>query len=242
MFGSLPFQTAHRPWLIPSKPWVFRQSWVDLCFVHFEVPEQVLRSSLPPALEVDTFQGKAWIGLVPFGMQDVMIRPFPNLLYFSAFNEFNVRTYVIYQGKPGVYFFSLDCPNRVAIWIGNRFFKMPYLKSDIVRQMKEDKTYFYCKRRNSRKVFEANYRPISDPLNYPKDSFEIWATERYCCYSRDKNDHCYRCEIQHLPWPLQKAEIEIIQNDISDFDLGEQHPSVLYSKKLEVIAWPLKKL
>lgn len=83
---------------------MIRQSWKDLCFLHFEVPIDELKLYIPDRLEIDTFQDKARIALVPFVMGDVMVRYLPNLPYFSTFNEFNVRTYVRFENKPGVYF------------------------------------------------------------------------------------------------------------------------------------------
>src|SRR5262249_34114275 len=99
--------TTHRPWPVPSRPWVMTMSWHDLLFAHWPVPLAPLRESLPPQLPIDTFEGQAWIAVVPFRMTHVGPRGFPNLPYLSSFNELNVRTYVKVGDKPGVFFFSL---------------------------------------------------------------------------------------------------------------------------------------
>ena len=92
-----------------------RQSWHDLLFMHWRVPADVLRPLIPPGLEVDTFDGSAWIAVVPFRMSDVAPRFVPAVPGLSAFPELNVRTYVARDGKPGVWFFSLDAGNRLAV-------------------------------------------------------------------------------------------------------------------------------
>src|SRR5438128_1258865 len=108
-------QTEHRPWPLPDAPWVMRQTWYDLLFAHWPIAADVMRAHIPPQLELDTFDGQAWVGVVPFGMSNVYPRltmPVPGLSYFL---ELNVRTYVTVGGKPGVYFFSLDASNRMAV-------------------------------------------------------------------------------------------------------------------------------
>ncbi len=98
----------HRPWPLPASPWKWRQSWLDLAFLHYPVANQELEKRLPAGVELDLYEGTAWLGLVPFMMSGVMRRPFPDMPYFSAFPELNLRTYVVVDGKPGVWFFSLD--------------------------------------------------------------------------------------------------------------------------------------
>src|SRR5262245_27389124 len=92
--GPLGMPTAHRPWPLPREPWVMAQSWHDLLFAHWPVPAAVLRPLIPPSLGVDTFDGEAWIGVVPFRMSGVRPRYVPPLPDLSAFPELNVRTYV----------------------------------------------------------------------------------------------------------------------------------------------------
>ena len=107
-FGILQ-DTAHRPWPMPQGPWVMTQSWNDLLFAHWAVPPSLIAAKLPPGLELDLFDGRAWIAVVPFWMSNVTPRGVPPLPGLSTFPELNVRTYVTVGGKrPGVFFFSLD--------------------------------------------------------------------------------------------------------------------------------------
>ena len=122
-------EVAHRPWPMPDAPWVIRQTWHDLLFAHWPVHPRLLVSKLPRALTLDLFNGEAWIGIVPFHMTNVAPRAVPALPWVSAFPELNVRTYVSLRGKPGVYFFSLDAANWLAVRLARTLFNLPYFRA-----------------------------------------------------------------------------------------------------------------
>jgi uncharacterized protein YqjF (DUF2071 family) len=105
----------HRPWPLPSGPWIMTQNWHDLLFAHWPLPADLMRKLLPETLELELYDGQAWISIVPFTMSAVRLRGTPALPWLSAFPELNVRTYVTAGGKPGVWFFSLDAANPVAV-------------------------------------------------------------------------------------------------------------------------------
>jgi uncharacterized protein YqjF (DUF2071 family) len=113
-------QIEHRPYPLMKGPWVMRQVWNDLLFAHWPVPPEIMRSLIPPQLELDTFDGHAWIGVVPFHMSGIRVRGMTPIPYTSAFAELNVRTYVSYQGRPGVVFFSLDAASPPAVMAARR--------------------------------------------------------------------------------------------------------------------------
>ena len=122
-------QIAHRPWPLPEGPWIMAQSWHDLLFAHWRVEEATLRRHIPAELEIDTYEGQAWLGVVPFRMSGVRLRGTPAIPWLSAFPELNVRTYVVADGKPGVWFFSLDAGNRIAVAIARAWFHLPYFRA-----------------------------------------------------------------------------------------------------------------
>ena len=111
-------KTAHRPWPMPAAPWVMTQTWNDLLFAHWPVDGDALRKLVPATFELDRFDGTAWLGVVPFHMTNVAPRFVPALPWVSAFPELNVRTYVTVAGQPGVFFFSLDAGNPLAVLLG----------------------------------------------------------------------------------------------------------------------------
>lgn len=116
----------HRPWPLPAREWKWRQSWLDLAFIHYRVPADQLRRLLPVGIQLQEFDGTAWVGLVPFRMAGVMRRPWPDIPFISSFSEMNLRTYVEVGGKPGVWFFSLDANSRSIVFGGRNFYGLPY--------------------------------------------------------------------------------------------------------------------
>ena len=152
-------QTAHRPWPLPSSPWLMTQSWHNLLFAHWPVDAETLRTKIPPGLPLDLFDGQAWIGIVPFRMTNVAPRFIPALPLLSEFAELNVRTYVTLGGKPGVYFFSLDAANLPAIWAARRFYHLPYFHASMSTHAHGDWIHYESVRRNQRTEFRGRYRP-----------------------------------------------------------------------------------
>src|SRR5215216_3312597 len=119
-------RTDHRPWPLPREPWLMAQTWHDLVFAHWPLAPERLRELVPASLPLDTFDGQAWVGVVPFWMSGVRPRAVPGLPWISKFPELNVRTYVTLEDKPGVFFFSLDAARLPAVWAARIFFRLPY--------------------------------------------------------------------------------------------------------------------
>jgi uncharacterized protein YqjF (DUF2071 family) len=214
-----------------------RQQWLDLLFLHWPVSVEALRDRIPPQLEIDTFDGQAWLGIVPFNMKGVTARGCPAPSALCDFPEINVRTYVKRDGKPGVWFFSLDVPSALAVWGARTFFHLPYFQAE-VHTSREDDTVHYSFRRGDL-IFDASYRPIEDtsPVD---DPFSHWATARYCLYCQNTRGRLFRGEIQHALWPLQRAELDIRHNTLlNGFPVGERHPSILFSRSIDVLIYPL---
>src|SRR5262245_21709039 len=157
---------AHRPWPLPSGPWVMAQVWQDLLFAHWPIETAALRALVPASLALDTFDGRAWLGVVPFRMSGVRLRATPALPWLSAFAELNVRTYVTAEGKPGVFFFSLDAANPVAVAAARRFFHLPYFRARMSCRPDGDGIH-YASRRNHRGAPPAELRGSSRPLGPP---------------------------------------------------------------------------
>jgi uncharacterized protein len=246
-------QTAHRPWALPRGPWIMKQEWHDLLFAHWAVPVEVLRPLIPRALEIDTFGGQAWLGVVPFQMAGVRMRGTPAIPGFSRFPELNVRTYVMRDGKPGVWFFSLDAASAVAVWGARTFFHLPYFLAAM--SCAEEAGWILYEshrkgRRRSRAVLRARYRAIGDVFLAQAGSIEHFLAERYCLYTAHETGRIIRCEIHHPPWSLQLAETELQENSmaaaagIAIADLRPDLPELLhFSRYQEVVVWapePLK--
>ncbi len=227
------------------------QSWIDLLFAHWPITIETMRSLVPPELELDTFDGRAWIGVVPFRMADVRPRWIPPMPWISAFPELNVRTYVHSRDpqnpKPGVYFFSLEAANPLAVWIARTTFKLPYFNATM-SCLDDGKQIHYRSERTHRNApparFVANYRPTGEPYLAQPGTLEHWLTERYSLYTVD-SERAYIGEIHHLPWPLQPAEAEIEVNQMaaaSSIELPNEKPLLHFVRRLDVAVWQLRRL
>lgn len=246
--------TSHRPWPLPAGPWIGRQSWCDLLFAHWPVSAESLRSLVPPELEIQEFGGTSWVGLVPFRMTGVMLRGLPDLPYISAFPELNVRLYVEKDGRPGVWFLSLDAANRFAVWGARKFLHLPYFHAAMsletnataAHKLDDNAAISYRSARTTGNArFTASYGPEGEVYRAQPGSLEHWLTERYCLYAQAPSGTLRRMEVHHAPWPLQRASAEIEENTIFAADgLNIAGPPALlhFSRRLDVVVWSPEKL
>jgi len=219
-----------------------KQTWHDLLFAHWPLPPAEVQAQVPVELPLDTYDSHAWVGVIPFWMSGVRGRGVPPLPGLSRFPELNVRTYVTYQGKPGVYFFSLDAANLPAVRAARRFFHLPYFYASMNAREDAGVIHYRSERKRVAAEFRGSYRPIAPVRRSEKNSLEYFLTERYCLYTvRDRN--VYRCEIHHEPWPLQQAEACMEVNTMAaaaGIRLPERLPYLHFAKRLEVLIWPLR--
>jgi uncharacterized protein YqjF (DUF2071 family) len=217
------------------------QIWHDLLFAHWPVEPSSLRALMPPQLPLDIFDGRAWVGVIPFHMSGIRARGLPPLPGLSRFPELNVRTYVTLDGKPGVYFFSLDAANLPAVWAARRFYRLPYFHARMSCQARDGRTVYSSTRLRGNAEFRGNYQPIRPARLREKGRLAHWLTERYCLYTM-KDGRVYRAEIHHQPWPLQDAEAEIQVNTTAAaarLTLPHIPPLLHFAKRLDVLIWPL---
>jgi hypothetical protein len=239
------------------------QSWLDLLFAHWPIPLADLRQRVPPCLELDDFEGQGWIGLVPFRMHGVRLRGVPALPGLSRFPELNLRTYVRgvaggTEERPGVFFFSLDATNPVAVAFARALFRLPYLRAQMACESEAGPDVVrYSSRRTHPGVpvgeLEGRYGPIGPVYRAAPGTLEHWLTERYCLYAVSPFDgrpaadgyRVFRSEIDHQPWPLQPAFADLGRNTIAgSMDLPVAGPPRLlhFARRLDVVVWPPRRL
>jgi uncharacterized protein YqjF (DUF2071 family) len=244
---SILFATQHRPWPPPMTPWVMTQRWNDLLFLHYVVAPEKLRELVPPALTLDTYQQRTWLSITPFWIDHLRPPGVPSLPWVSRFSELNVRTYVSYQGKPGVYFFSLDASHLSAVWGARIFYRLPYWHAAMkVRGRGKAIIQYHSKRSHGPKPAELK---ISYGLDGPgfharSGSLEHFLCERYCLYAATAK-RLYRAEIHHLPWTLQAATAEMEVNSMTQtlgIELPKKPDLMLFSRSLKVLVWAPERL
>ena len=236
-------ETEHRPWAMPASPWVMRQTWHNLLFAHWPVDSSILRPLVPRAFPLDTFEGQAWVGIVPFEMSNVAPRAVPALPWLSAFSELNVRTYVTLGGKPGVYFFSLDASNTVAVEAARLLAHLPYFTAAMQVDARNEWIDYRSRRtdrRGASAALTARYRPRGDAHPPTSGTLEYFLTERYCLYTENSRGRPYRLDIHHPPWPLQAAEADLTVNTMAEaagIRLPGLPPLVHYARRQDMVAW-----
>ena len=228
----------HRPWPLPASPWKWRQTWHDLLFLHWPLPAQALAPLIPAPLQLDTRDGSAWLGLVPFWMSGVTLRGAPAVPWLSAFIEMNLRTYVTHRDRPGVFFLRMDASRALAVWAARFALGLPYVWSSMRVRQRDNGSVHYSSRRGAA-AFEARYAPELPVRNAEPGSLEAFLTERYCLYTRHR-DRLFRVDIHHAPWPLEPAVVEIRRNTIPEScGLPPQTtgPLAHLSRRQDVIGW-----
>ncbi|MGA2890166.1 MAG: DUF2071 domain-containing protein [Terracidiphilus sp.] len=242
-------RTSHRPRPLPPGRWVLTERWNDLLFAHWPVPVSSIAPLLPEGLQVDTFQGSAWLSVTPLWMDRIKFRGFPPLPGVRSFPELNLRTYVRdpQTGAAGVYFLSLEANNLLAVAAGYAFYRLPYHWAQMdLTQRTEREFAFYSRRRFSGKpvVFKARYRGLGPTRKLAESragSLEYFLMERYCLFSKNRAGQPIRANLHISSWPLEEAEAEIEQNDLAasvGIELPDIEPVLHYSRRLVVYVWP----
>ena len=240
--------TAHLPFPPPAGAHRLRQTWSRLLFAHWPVPAADVQAKLPPGLTVDTLDGYAWLGVVPFAMEQVRFRSVRQLHLgvptAGTFPELNLRTYVKGpDGRAGVYFFSLDAGSLLAVLGARVAFGLPYFWAQMNEMVAADKTITYTSRRRfSTANFEATYRSTGREAAH--DDLRTFLTERYALFVH-RGGAVRIGQIVHPPWQLFEAEADIRTNTLPEsfgFALPQRRPVLHYSQHIQMHAWTLRRV
>ena len=229
------------------RPWVMHQRWTSVMFAHWPVHPDVLRPLLPAALVVDTFDGDAWVGVIPFRMSNVRPRAIPPLPWVSAFLELNVRTYVRYGDRAGVWFFSLDASNPLAVRAARAGVHLPYYDARMRMDVVADGSVHYRSDRTLPRgrpdappaSFDATYRPEGSVRPAAPGTLEHFLVERYVLFSSGPRG-LLDVKIAHSPWPLQRAVARIDRNTMAEaagITLSGSPRHVHFASRVDVRTW-----
>jgi uncharacterized protein YqjF (DUF2071 family) len=226
---------------------IMHQSWGKLLFMHWRIDEKLLRSLIPAQLAIDTFDGSAWIGVVPFTMWDIRAFPpyLPAVPGLSALHEINVRTYVHKDGVPGVWFFSLDANSAAAVLAARTIYFLPYYNAKIELEEKDGRIDYSSSRTEDPPAeFRASWLIGEELASSQPGSVDFFVTERYCLYSERKGN-IYRSRIHHQPWPLRRARVLSSRSTMIEshgLPTPEGEPLLHYCEELSVLIWSLEKV
>lgn len=232
--------TEHRTAPLPSGPWMMFQKWEEVVTMHIPVDPEELSRHVPDELELDLYEGRAWISIFPFNVKDLKFRNIPRFPYFHKFLELNTRTYVKHKGIPGVYFFSLDAEKIIPV-LGARTATLPYYKAKMKRENKNGWTHFYSRRQHDAKAwFDGRYKVLSSAAPSEAGTLDHWLFERYRLY-KTLGGKVMHIGIHHLKWKLADVSVDYDPDSVNSLLPGDMtgEPVIAhYCPELDVLFWP----
>lgn len=236
-------QLIERQLPLGQSPVMF-QRWLHLLFLHWPVEAETVQSTLPPGLEVDTFANKGWIGIVPFFMRCVRPVRLPPLGGLSNFLELNLRTYVRDRdGRPGIWFYSLDANQPLAVWIARFCFALPYQHASMHSQIDGDEISYSSVRLGCVEALRYRYRPSLDLEEAEFGSLEFFLLERYRLFAY-RRGLLLTGRVYHAPYRLGKAIVRELDPRLfmlEGFEIPSEPPAhAVYARRVDVSIYPIE--
>jgi uncharacterized protein len=242
-------RTSQRPRPLPTGRWIMTQRWNDILFAHWRVPAAVVAPFLPDGLQPDTFQGSAWIGVVPLWLDRFNFRGIPSIPGAGSFPELYLRTYVHDQqtNSPGILNLAVDIGNFLATAAARLVLRVPCNWAEMRLNQRTEREFSFYSRRlfvSHPVIFNARYRglgPTRRLAEIRSGTLEYFFTERYCMFTRNHAGQAVRSSIHAVASPMEDAEAEIERNDLPGalgIQVSDQEPVLHYSRRLAVYIWP----
>ena len=231
----------------PTRGIVGTQRWNHLLFAHWAVSPAAIQATLPPGLFVDTYEGQAYLGVVPFFMERVRPKGLPPLPWLSWFLELNVRTYVHdAAGRPGVWFYSLDCNQPVAVALARRFFHLPYYHAEMTAVTTGETVDYRCRRRDRPGPAQRYvWRTSGEAFETTAGSLEFFLVERYRLFSSDSAGQLFVGQVNHAPYRISTPKVSQFSPEparLAGFELRGEPVSLLAAPAVEVSVYALQRL
>jgi uncharacterized protein len=215
------------------------QTWVEHAFLHWRFEPSQLSRLLPDSVELETYDGSAWLGVTPFLLTGLRLRGLPPLPGISTFPEVSARTYVTRDGKPGLWYFALDAGSTLAVEAAKRVYRLPYARSQI--RYVRDGNRIHLESARAGAAFSADYGGVGESFVAAPGSLEAFLTDRYCIYTED-GGRVYRTELHHRPWELRRGDAIVDLNTFTPMPLPSTPTHVLFAERQDALIWPLREL
>jgi uncharacterized protein YqjF (DUF2071 family) len=212
------------------------QQWQDLSYIHWRYEPEEVKALLPPGVEVDTFDGSAWVGLIPFSMRNIGLPGMPPVPYFGSFPEVNVRTYVKCNGVPGVWFFSLDVNRFLPALVARTTYLLPYCWGSAENHRDGDIISAHVQRRWPHGASTSLRLEIGEPIEQP-DDLSVFLSARWGLYSKGLRNGVRYAPVDHERWPLYSANLLSLNDTLviaSGFSAPQGNPHVMFSPGVSV--------
>lgn len=230
----------------PRQRRVGTQRWSGLVFAHWEVEPAAVQATLPRGLRVDTFEGRAFVGVVPFFMERVRPVGLPPVPWLSWFLELNVRTYVHDErGVPGVWFYSLDCNQPIAVEIARRCFHLPYQHARMTSEQAGDRVAYRCRRGEHAVAWDYQWRTAEAATEARPGTLEFFLVERYVLFAQDARGGLHAGRVHHAPYRVTAPRLEHGSTgpvQAAGFEVEGPPVSVLGAQPVDVSIFPLQRL
>ena len=232
----------HRPYPLPPGPWVGGQTWEHLLFAHWSCDPTAMARVIPPGLELDLFEERAWLAITPFRLHGLRPRALPSIPGVNPFLETNVRTYVRRGGRAGIYFFSLDATSRAAVRGARLLNDLPYRYARGRMDVANGLVRYRIERRDRAHgpaQLETSYRPRGPAAEPVAGSLEHFLVERYCLFAVRDTGEIVRTDIHHRPWRIHAAEGEIRHSGLVPAAVAPlADPPLLHvARRQDVVVW-----
>jgi len=215
---------------------VMVQQWRDLAYVHWRYPVEEVQALLPSGVEVDVHDGSAWVGLIPFSMRKIGLPRLPAVPYFGSFPEVNVRTYVRCNGKPGVWFFSLDVNRFLPSLVARTTYLLPYCWGS-ARHFRDGDVLKTTVRRRWPSTSSTHISIlIGDEIEEPSDT-AVFLSARWGLYSKGFRGALRYAPVDHEKWPLYSATLLDIDDSLvtsAGLSAPRGEPHVMFSPGVSV--------
>ena len=229
---------------------VMRQTWAHLLFLHWSWEPAAIQATLPAGLTVDVHEGRAWLGLVPFFMERVRPRGLPAVPGISDFLELNVRTYVRdAEGRPGVWFYSLDANQWLAVTVARTLFHLPYEHAEMGAAVnaKSGEVDYRARRKGAGGESRFAFRPHGATAAAKTGTLEFFLVERYRLFAAEvRGGRLFTGKVHHTPYRIGAATVSAWDDTmlrLAGFDRGGRAPEhVCAARAVDVEVWPLERV
>ncbi|NMH88855.1 YqjF family protein [Flavivirga algicola] len=222
----------HRSFKYPNRKWTYYQEWNKAIFLHWEVNPELIEPYLPKGIKLDIINGKTWLSLVAFDMNNIGIKNVPKIPYISDFQEINIRVYVIYNNKPSVYFLSMEGSKKASCVLLKMLSKFPYRFS----RMNRNETDYSSQNSVFNDCFHVSYKLDNKPVQ--KDEIDLWLTERYAVF-QDYKRHIIEYDVHHIEWPMQNIVTNKLEINYPRFKhlINNRPHKIHFSSGVQVLTW-----
>ncbi len=228
-------------------PWVAQQEWHDVLFMHWPVPYDLLKPYVPDPFILETYGEQAWISIVLFRVEKSRLRNMPTIMSYPPFLQMNIRTYIQFQGEPGIYFLSVDVNRLLIMMTAKRLLQLPYKMAKMKLEQTKDQLLFTSKQWTKNYVdarISVRYRPLTNTVFSQKGTLPYWLTERYCSWMIHGNK-IVKAPLSHISWMLYHAELDMTMTNIIPFIPNKYfhlNPLTHYAKSKHAYLHPFEQI